>query len=136
MKKGEEMDTKIIKTSQQGWLKELAIVYKKKSSVTIVDDANVGIDPNTDTIFEMGRKAKLSASEITAVCVAIGMSAAGVGMILLAFFDPEPTTKLGLLIGGGAVLLLTGGFSAIYVLTKQKPPKVKVGTSGVEIEWE
>ena len=129
------MATKTIKTTQEGWLKELAVAYKKKEPVTIIDDAKVGIDPNTDTIFEMGRKAKLSAAEITAVCVAIGMSAAGIGMILLAFFDPEPTTKLGLLIGGGAVLLLTGGFSAIYVLTKQKPPKVKVGPSGMEVEW-
>jgi hypothetical protein len=57
-------------------------------------------------------------------------------MILLAFFDPEPTTKLGLIIAGGATLLLTGGFSAIYLLTKQKPPKVKIGPNGIEIEWE
>jgi len=129
------MATKIIKTSEEGWLKELAVVYKEKSPVTVVDDAKVGIDLTTDTIFNIARKAKLSTAEITAVCIAIGMSAAGIGMILLAFFDPEPTTKLGLLIAGGATLLLTGGFSAIKVLTKQKPPKVNVGPSGIEIEW-
>ena len=33
----------------------------------------------------------------------------GVGMILLAFFDPEPTTKLGLLVGGGIATALGGG---------------------------
>ena len=129
------MDTKVIKTSQNGWLKELAVVYKKKTPVTIIDDADVGIDPTNDTIFGMGQKAKLSAADITAVCVALGMSAAGIGMVLLAFFDPEPTTKLGLLIAGGATLLLTGGFSAIFVLTKQKPPRVKVGLNGIEIDW-
>ncbi len=129
------MSTQTIKTSQEGWLKKLAVAYKNKMPVTVLDDAKVGIDLNQDSIFDMGRKAELSAAEITAVCVSIGMSAAGIGMILLAFFDPEPTTKLGLLIAGGVTLLLTGGFSAIYVLTKQKPPRVKVGKDGIEIEW-
>ena len=129
------MPTKIIRTSHEGWLKELAIAYKEKTAVTIVDDAKVGIDPESDSIFNMGRKAKLSTAEITAVCVAIGMSAAGIGMVLLAFFDPEPTTKLGLLITGGTVLILTGGFSALHTLTKQTPPKVKVGPLGIEISW-
>ncbi|MBU0654242.1 MAG: hypothetical protein KJ914_03815 [Gammaproteobacteria bacterium] len=129
------MNIKIIKTSQEGWLKDLAVTYKEKTPVTIFDDAKVGIDLTKDSIFDMGRKAELTTAEITAVCVAIGMSVTGIGMILLAFFDPEPTTKLGLLIGGGATLLLTGGFSAIYVLTKQKPPKVKIGPNGIEVEW-
>ena len=130
------MNTQIIKTSHEGWLKELARAYKRKTPVTIVDDAKVGIDVSKDSIFNMGRKAKLSSANITAVCVALGMSTAGIGMILLAFFDPEPTTKLGLLIAGGTTVLLTGGFSAIHVLTQQKPPKVKVGPLGIEIEWE
>ena len=129
------MHKAIIKTSQKGWLEELAKAYKDKLPVTVIDDAEVGIDPSNDSIFDMGRKADLSSAEITAVCVAIGMSAAGIGMVLLAFFDPEPTTKLGLLIAGGATLILTGGFSALYVLTKQKPPKVKVGPNGIEIDW-
>lgn len=129
------MSTKVIKTSQEGWLRDLAVAYKDKTPVTVLDDAKVGIDLSKDSIFNLGRKAELSTAEITAVCVAIGMSSSGIGMILLAFFDPEPTTKLGLLIAGGATLLLTGGFSAIYVLTKQKPPKVKVGPNGIEVEW-
>ena len=129
------MNKAIIKTSQKGWLEELAKAYKDKLPVTVIDDAEVGIDPSKDTIFGMGRKAKLSAAEIVAVCVAIGMSAAGISMVLLAFFDPEPTTKLGILIVGGLVLSLSGGFSALYVLTKKKPPKVKVGPNGIEIDW-
>lgn len=129
------MDSRIVKTSQEGWLKEVAQAYKKRTPVTIVDDANVGIDPETDTLFQMGVKGKLSPSEITAVCVSLGMSAAGIGMILLAFFDPEPTTKLGLLIAGGSVTLLTGGFSALRILTKQTPPHIKVSSRGIEIAW-
>lgn len=129
------MSSKIIKTSQEGWLKELALAYKNHTPVTIVDDGNAGIDPESDNLFQMGVKGKLSVAEITAVCVSLGMSAAGIGMILLAFFDPEPTTKLGLLIAGGAVTLLTGGFSALRILTKQTPPHIKVSSRGIDIDW-
>ncbi len=83
----------------------------------------------------MGRKAHLSTAEVTAVCVACGMGVVGVGMVLLAFFDPEPTSKLVLMFSAGAVLALTGGLSAIYVLTKKKPPNIKIGKNSFEISW-
>jgi hypothetical protein len=124
-----------IHTSTKGWLTELAKAYTNQTPALIIDDANVGIDPSNQTLFDMGRKAELSKGEITAACVGCGMSVAGVGMVILAFIDPEPTTKLGLLIASGAVLALTGGFSAIYILTKKKPPKIKAGPGGIEIEW-
>lgn len=45
----------------------------------------------------------------------------GAGMILLAFFDPEPTTKLGLLCGGGIMAILGGGALILtVVLTRKK----------------
>jgi len=56
-------------------------------------------------------------------------------MVLIAFYDPEPTSKLALLIGSGVLLALTGGLSAIYILTKKKPPNIKVGKNGFEISW-
>jgi hypothetical protein len=124
-----------MKTSQQGWLAALAKHYKEQSPAIVIDDANVGINPADHTLFDMARKADLSTAEITAVCVACGMGFAGIGMVLLAFVDPEPTSKLALLIGSGVVLALTGGMSAIYVLSKRKPPNIKVSTSGFEITW-
>ena len=129
------MTIPIIKTSHQGWLKKLAVAYKEKSKITIIDDAHIGIDFTEDYILDMGIKAKLTPTEFTAVCVAIGMSSIGVGMVLLAFIDPEPTTKLGLLVSGGAILVLLGGLSAIKILTNQKPPNVRVGVDGIEIDW-
>ena len=129
------MSQSTIRTSHKGWLTELAKAYKDQTPALVIDDANVGIDPSTHTLFDMGRKAELSTAEITAVCVSCGMSIAGIGMVLLAFYDPEPTTKLGLLVASGAVLALTGGFSAIYILTKKKPPNIKVGKNGIEIAW-
>ncbi|WP_169917399.1 hypothetical protein [Oceanospirillum multiglobuliferum] len=55
--------------------------------------------------------------------------------MLVAFYDPEPTSKLWLLVASGAVLAVSGGFSAVHVLTKKKPPKIKISPEGFEIDW-
>ncbi|NJO90769.1 MAG: hypothetical protein HC831_18745 [Chloroflexia bacterium] len=104
-------------------MKKLAECYKKKIPITLIDDANFGIDPNDDTILAMGLKAKLTIADWVAVGVALGLSAAGMTVIVLACIDPEPTTKLGLLIGSGAICLIGGGFSAISILTKRNLQK-------------
>lgn len=129
-------EPKIIRTSEHGWLAALAKLYKEQLPAIIIDDAKVGINPSDHTLFDMARKADLSTAEITAVCVACGMGIAGIGLVLLAFYDPEPTSKLGLLVASGLVLALTGGLSAIYVLSKKKPPNIKVGANGFEITWD
>jgi hypothetical protein len=137
--KGENMnDQLVVRTSQAGWLAVLAKAYKDKTPVLVIDDAKVGIDPSNQSLFEMGRKANLSKADIAAACVAVGMAVAGVVMVVLAFVDPEPTTKLALLFISGAVLAFTGGHQAIRILTKVKPPKITVKGGGFEFEikWE
>jgi hypothetical protein len=125
----------VIRTSERGWMQALANAYKERAPLLLIDDANVGIDPSTQTLFEMARHARLSTRELASVCVALGMSAVGIGMIVFAFIDPEPTSKLGLLIGGGAVCVFSGGYTAIHILTRHRPPHVKVGLGGIEISW-
>jgi hypothetical protein len=83
----------------------------------------------------MARSSGLSRREIAGVSVALGMSGAGLTMVVLAFLDPEPTSKLGLLVGGGLTCVLGGGFSAIRILTTHKPPEVRVTARGIEISW-
>ena len=117
----------VVRTSEPGWLAALAKAYREQIPTLIIDDANVGIDPSNHSLFDMGRKASLSTAEIAAVCIACGISVAGVGLIILAIYDPDPTSKLGLLIAVGGVLAFSGGFSAIRILTKTKPPNINVG---------
>lgn len=124
-----------IRTSEQGWLAQLAKAYRNQDQVVLIDDANVGIDPGSQTLLDMGLKTGLSRKEWVAVLIAGGMTVFGAAVIILAIFDPDPTSKLGLLIASGAILTLGGGFSAIRILTKHKPPKVRVSRSGIEIEW-
>ena len=130
------MDETLIKTSDQRWLERLARAYKDRLPVSLVDDADVGIDPSAQTIFQVARSVGMSSREIAGVAIALGMSAAGAAMVVLAFLDPEPTSKLGLMIGGGVTCLLGGGFSAIKILTREKPPRVTVTPSGFKIEWD
>ncbi len=129
----------IIKTSDSGWMERLARAYQERAPVVVIDDAGSGIDPGRQTVFEMARLVRLSPREMAAVAVALGMGGAGVLMILLAFLDPEPTSKLGLLVGGGAVCVFTGGLTAIRILVSHKPPRVRVDAGNIarfEISWE
>jgi hypothetical protein len=131
------MDHLTIRTSEHEWLKTLSQAYQNKQSILLIDDAKIGVDPFGDSIFQMALRAKLSPREIAAVSVSLGMSVVGVSMIALAFIDPEPTSKLGLLVGGGVATFMLGGSSALYILVKLKPPKITIKTTGeFVIEWQ
>ena len=125
-----------IRTSEHGWLAQLAKAYRDRDDIVIVDDANVGIDPRTQTLLDMGLKTGLSRKEWTAVLIAGGMTIFGAVVIILAILDPDPTSKLGLLIATGGVLAVGGGFSSIRILTNHKPPKVRVSRNGIEVAWD
>ena len=102
----------------------------------LVDDAKVGIDPQNQSLVSMGISARLLPTDWVAVGVSLGLSAAGIGFVLLAVLDPEPTSKLGLLLGGGALCALTGGLSAIGILTRRRPPNIEVDGKGFRIRWD
>ena len=128
-------DKLIVRTSQPDWLKALAVIYKSRQPTLLIDDAGLGVDPSSYTLLQMAREAGLSRRELAGVGVALGMSATGIGMVILAFLDPEPTSKLGLLVGGGMVCVLCGGLGAIRILANLKPPNVRVTPRGIEIAW-
>ncbi len=125
-----------IRTSEKGWLTRLAAAYRGRTPVHLVDDAKVGIDPQSQTLVAMGLSARLSPTDWVAVGVSLGLSAAGVGFVVLAFLDPEPTSKLGLLVGGGAICALTGGVSAVGILIRRRPPNIVVDGKGFRISWD
>ena len=130
-----DLNETIVRTSDPNWLRTLAIMYRTRLTGVLVDDAALGINPEDQTLLQMARVSGLSKREIVSVCVALGMSGIGVTMVILAFVDPEPTSKLGFLVGGGAICVLGGGFSAIRILTNHKPPNIKATAHGIEISW-
>ena len=125
-----------IRTSQPGWLAELARAYREEQEVLVVDDAGIGLDPNSQSLLGMGKAAGLSRREWGGVGLSLGLSGVGLWMVVAAVASPEPTSKLGLLIAGGSVLMFSGGFSAIRLLTDRRPPVVEVTRLGLRISWE
>ncbi len=119
-----------ILTSTPGWVRSLARAYATRTTVELVDDAQLGVDPLEDTLLDMGRKAKLSRREWSAVLVALGVGAAGAYLLLAAILDPEPFSKIALALSTGAFLLAGGGFAAIRVLVGHKPPNIQLTPRG------
>jgi hypothetical protein len=126
----------IIRTSELGWFSALARAYKEREEVLVIDDAEVGFNPADESLLEIARNSKLGMREIAGACIALGMSAVGVGMVLAAVLDPEPISKLTVLVAGGIGLAATGGLTAVWILTGRKPPNVIAGTRGLQIRWE
>lgn len=125
----------VVRTSETDWLARLTRAYRERAEVELVDDAGIGIDPATQTLLQMGLSGKLTRREWSAVAVSGGMTVLGAAMVVLAIIDPDPTSKLGLLVGSGALLALTGGFQTIRLLTRQKPPSITVSAKGIHIDW-
>ena len=124
-----------IRTSSRDWLKESAKAYKSRKRARLIDDAGLGIDPSQQSLFDMGQRADLSMRDWVGVLVALGLGGAGIWMVRLAFLDPEPTSKLWLLVSGGCLALLTGGGMAIWILTDRRPPTVRSSPKGFEFSW-
>jgi hypothetical protein len=81
--------------------------------------------------------ANLDDGEKAAIAGAGGLMVFGAGAILLAFFDPEPTSKLALLVGGGLAAALGGGtiFVTILITRKDYEWEQKVNPKTGEVEW-
>lgn len=125
-----------IRTSERDWLPRLTKAYRDRAQVDLVDDAGLGVDPKTQSLLKMGATGRLTPREWTAVSLSAGMTLFGATLVVMAIADPEPTSKLGLLVGSGALLALTGGFQTIRLLTRQKPPSITITAKGIHIGWD
>ncbi len=135
MSNPEAPSTLTIRTSERDWLARLTESYRQHAEVELIDDAGAGIDPARQSLLQMGLSGTLTGREWTAVSVSAGMTVFGAGLIVAAILDPDPTSKLGLLVGSGALLALTGGFQTIRLLTRLKPPSITISTKGIHIDW-
>lgn len=130
------LTTTTIRTSEKDWLARLTAAYRARAAVELIDDAQVGIDPAQQSLLQMGVTGRLTPREWTAVSIAGGMTVFGATMVVLAIVDADPTSKLALLVGSGALLALTGGFQTIRLLTGKKPPSITITRQGVHIGWD
>lgn len=125
-----------IRTSETGWYGKYVKVYRDKVDALVIDDGNVGFNPRDESLLLIGRKANLCILEWSGVLISLGVSGAGVWMIIAAIGDPEPTSKLSILLAGGVLCILYGGGMAYRVLTRTKPPTVEINNQGFRIRWD
>lgn len=112
---------KIIKTSNKNWLEEALKEYSNKKEFTLVDDKKFKIrerDLKSAVSLIKAAKAKggKSITQITKALIGLGLSSAGIYVIIIAIADPEPTTKLSLLLVGGIILAISGGYGTLRAL--------------------
>jgi hypothetical protein len=111
----------LIKTSNTEWLKTAIEAYSKKKAFTLLDDAKIGLTEkdliSAVTLIRVAKKkAGLPFKTIAQALTSIGITGAGIYIVILAIADPEPTSKLGLLITGGLILAVTGSLGALSSL--------------------
>jgi hypothetical protein len=105
-------------TSDNEFIKKILQLFKKGKSFEVYDDEGYGFKKEDfENAFNFLKKIKettgLSWNEIGQILTGIGLSAAGIWIVRLAIIDPEPTSKLGLLVASGAILILSGGFAIL-----------------------
>ena len=104
----------IIKTINENWLEDALKCYKDMGKFKIIDNAKIGlnmkdVESGISIIKAAKTKGNYTWKQITGILIGLGLSAAGIYVIGLAIADPEPTSKLTLLIAGGMIITLTGG---------------------------
>jgi len=129
----------VIRTSNEKWLEKALELYKNKTPFEFVDDFGIGITEE-DLISAVAlikaakEKGGITWKEIAGILTGLGMSGVGIWMIVIAVADPEPTSKLGILLAGGVLLVLTGGLSILRCLGVKW--RVKAGGKGGSITVE
>lgn len=121
MKVEKQIGPVTIYTSDANWVKEAMKAYTKKQEFNLVDDAKLGLSEKdvasaVNLMKFLKQENHLSVKEVAQILVGLGITASGVWMVIAAIADPEPTSKLGLLVGGGLVLALTGGLGTLRAL--------------------
>ena len=93
----------------------------EKKAFKLEDDAKIGITEKDLTsginlITATRNQGTVSWQQIVGALTGIGVTSSGIYLIILAIADPEPTSKLGLLVLSGVTLAFTGCIGTLYSL--------------------
>jgi len=127
-----------VRTSQKDWLEQALNQYVKKSPFFLIDDAGLGLsaeDVQTGIgLISAAHKRGLTLMEISLLLASLGVCGFGLGLIVVAVIDPEPTSKFGCLLVGGVALILTGSLSLLATLGLRWSISVKWTDGGYSFE--
>lgn len=107
-------------TTDPEWLEKALRCYRDAVGFTLEDDAEFGlreVDLRSGvSLVKAASRKRITVKQIAQILTGMGLGAAGIWMVIAAIIDPEPTSKLGLLIAGGVILTLTGGLAVLRAL--------------------
>lgn len=131
------MDEFVIRSSDPDWLGKILKAFGEKKRFRFVDDGEIGINPDDlqtglKLLAAAAQKGECSWQTILAALVGLGLSAVGIWLVRAAILDPEPTSRLTLLVAGGLILATTGGAAALHALGARFA--VRVDDDGVEVK--
>jgi len=118
---GRDGERDVIATSDPTWFQKALEAYRRGERFTLRDDAGVGLSAaalgsGVALIRFVVVLGVVPWREVLIVLTGLGLSVVGIWLILVAVADPEPTSKLGILLAGGVALIFTGGASILYAL--------------------
>ena len=129
----------IIRTSDPGWLDKALKAYRDRMPFHFTDDAGLGVaEGDLVSAVALIRRAKqsgkMSWKDISQILTGMGLSGAGLWLIAASIADPEPTSKLWILLAGGVVLILTGGLSILKALGQKWQVHAKYGKQEIMVK--
>jgi len=107
-----------INSSDINFIQKVLSSFKKREPFVFNDDRNYGFSENdfSNALYflkKIKEEIGFSWKEFGQVLAGTGVCSAGLWIIRVAILDPEPTSKLWLLISGGAVLAVVGSLTVI-----------------------
>jgi hypothetical protein len=132
-------DPAIIRTSDPGWLDKALKAYRDRTPFHFTDDAGLGITENdlvsaVSLIRRAKQAGKMSWKEISQILTGLGLSGVGIWLIAASIADPEPTSKLWILLAGGVVLIMTGGLSVLKALGQKWQVHARYGKQEIIVK--
>jgi len=129
----------IIRTSDKKWLEKALNCYTTKVAFEFLDDVPIGIGHDdllsaVALIAAAKNSGMITWQQIVGILTGLGMSGIGVWLIIAAIADPEPTSKLGILLAGGVVMAMTGGLSILYCIGVKWRVSAKSGGSSIHVD--
>ena len=120
-----------IKTSDNNWLEKSLELFEKRISISITDDANYGLNLNSDVLKLFKR---FTLSQTALMFLGAFYVLAILCMVLLYYsFSLQYTKTLGVILSAIFLIICVG--IPTYYLSKNRRPKIEKTEQGIDIKF-
>jgi len=110
----------VVRTSEKNWLERAIKFYAEKKAFKFIDDTGLNFSKedlkSARSLLQASHSKGVPYKMILGALAGLGITGVGLLMIAAAVLDPEPTSKLGLLVSGGIVITAMGAWGTLKAL--------------------